>query len=75
MRIAITFRDQTKHKRSSNERGYAYLSRGEAESLPQFNEFETPAPSGHKCLCGAYSCAGAPKSCAAPREFPRGSLF
>jgi hypothetical protein len=50
MRIAMTFGDQTKHKRRSNERGYTSLSRGEAESLPHFIEFETPALANHEYL-------------------------
>jgi hypothetical protein len=73
MRIAITFRDQTKHKSRGNERGYTSLSRGEAESLPHFIEFETPALANHEDLF--YSCAAAPWSCAAAREFPAGSCF
>ena len=48
MRIAITFRYQSKHKGRNNECGYAYLGRGEAESLPHFIEFETPALANHK---------------------------
>jgi hypothetical protein len=48
MLITITFRDQTEHKRSGYERGNADLSRGEAEPLPQFVEFETPALFHHK---------------------------
>ena len=48
MRIAITFRDQSKHEGRGNERGYTYLSRSEAESLPQFIEFETPALVNHE---------------------------
>jgi hypothetical protein len=75
MRIAITFGDQTEHKCRGNERGDTFLSSGEAESLPQFIEFETPALANHKYLCGVYSCAAAPKSCAAAREFPGGSRF
>jgi len=48
MRIAITFRDQSKHEGRGNERGYTYLGRGEAESLPHFIEFATPALANHK---------------------------
>ena len=48
MRIAITFRDQSKHEGRGNERGYTYLRRGEAESLPHFFEFGTPALANHK---------------------------
>ena len=46
--IAITFRDQSKHEGRGNERGYTYLGRGEAESLPHFIEFGTPALVNHK---------------------------
>ena len=48
MRIAIAFRDQSKHEGRDNECGYTYLSRGEAESLPHFIEFETPALANHE---------------------------
>ena len=48
MRIAITFREQPEHKRRGNERGYTCLSRGEAESLPHFVEFQTPALASHE---------------------------
>jgi hypothetical protein len=75
MRIAITFRDQAEYKSRGNERGHTCLSSGEAESLPQFIEFETPSLANHKYLCGVYSCAAAPKSCAAAREFSGGSRF
>jgi hypothetical protein len=50
MRVAITFRDQPKHEGRCNERGYTYLSRGEAESLPHFIEFETPAFLNHEWI-------------------------
>ena len=50
MRIAVTFRDQTEHKHRGNERSYAYLSRGEAESLPHFIEFEMPELVNHEHL-------------------------
>lgn len=75
MRIAITFCDQTEHKRHGNERGYTYLSRSEAESLPYFIEFEMPALANHECLFGVYSCTAAAESCAAARDFPGGSRF
>jgi hypothetical protein len=50
MRIAITFRDQSKHEGRGNECGYTYLSGGEAESLPHVIEFETPALANHEYL-------------------------
>lgn len=50
MRIAITFRDQSKHEGRGNERGYTHLSRGEAESLPHFLEFETPVLANHEWI-------------------------
>ena len=74
MRIAITFRDQTEHKRRGNETGYTYLSRREAESLPHFIEFETPELANHEYLL-AYSCTAVAESCAAARGFPGGSCF
>ena len=70
MRIAITFRDQTEQKRRGNERGYTYLSSGEAESLPHFIEFETPALANHEYLCGIYSCGVALKLGADAGKFP-----
>ena len=48
MRVAITFRDQSKHKGRDHECGYTYLSRGEPESLPHFIEFETPTLFNHE---------------------------
>ena len=73
MRIAITFRAQAEYKSRGNERGHKSLSRGEAKSLPHFIESETPALANHEYLF--YSCAAAPWSCAAAREFPAGSCF
>ena len=69
MRTAITFRYQTERERRGNERGYTFLSSGEAESLPQFIKFETPALANHECLWGVYSCAVALESRVAAREF------
>ena len=48
MRVAITFRDQPEHERRGNEYGYSSFSRREAESLPHFIEFETPALFNHE---------------------------
>jgi hypothetical protein len=50
MRVAIAFREQSKHEGGCNERGYTYLSRGEAESLPHFIEFETPELASHEWI-------------------------
>ena len=58
MRVAITFRDQSKHEGCRNERGYTYLSRGEAESLPHFIEFETPALVNHEYRSLLAHCRG-----------------
>ena len=62
MRVAITFRDQPEHERRGNEHRYSFLSRREAESLPHFIEFETPALFNHEYLRSflcVYSCAAA----------------
>jgi hypothetical protein len=48
MRIAITFRGEAKHERCGNEHRHSSLSRREAESLPHFVEFETPALFNHE---------------------------
>jgi hypothetical protein len=50
MRVAITFRDQPEHERRGNDYDYPSFSRREAESLPHFIEFETPALFNHKYL-------------------------
>jgi hypothetical protein len=75
MRIAITFCDQTEHKRHGDEPGYTYLGGCKAESLPHFIEFETPALANHECLFGVHSCTAAAESCAAARDFPGGSCL
>jgi hypothetical protein len=49
-RIAITFCDEPKHERCENEHCYSSLSRREAESLPHFIEFETPALFNHEWI-------------------------
>jgi len=54
MRVAITFRDQPEHERRGNEYDYPSLSRREAESLPHFIEFETPAFFNHEDFCGVF---------------------
>jgi D-alanyl-D-alanine carboxypeptidase len=48
MRRAITFRDQTEHERRDDKHYYSSLSRREAESLPHFIKFETPALCNHE---------------------------
>ena len=48
MRVAITFRQQAEHERRGNEYDYSSLGRREAESLPHFIEFETPALFNHE---------------------------
>jgi hypothetical protein len=42
MGVAITFCDETEQKGRENEDGYSLFHWSEAESLPHFNEFETP---------------------------------
>jgi len=73
MRIAIAFRDQSKHKGRDHECGYTYLSRGEPEPLPHFIEFETPALANHE-YTEVYSFVAAAESCVEAREFARGSF-
>ena len=65
MRVAITFRDQPEHERRSNEYDYSSFSRREAESLPHFIEFETPALFNHED-CEVVSASN--------RALPRHSL-
>ena len=48
MRIAVTFCGQTEHGRRENEHAYSSFHRSEAESLPHFNEFETPVSFDHE---------------------------
>ena len=48
MSLAVTFCDQTEHERPKNEHGYSSFHRSEAESLPHFNEFETPVLFDHE---------------------------
>jgi len=60
MRIAITFRNQPEHERRDNEYDYSSLRRREAEFLPHFIEFETPALFNHEYLRSfpcVYCCA------------------
>ena len=60
MRVAITFRDQPEHERRGNEYDYPSFSRREAESLPHFIEFETPAFFNHEVTSLAGSCCRLP---------------
>ena len=57
MRVAITFRDQPEHERSGNEYDYPSFSRREAESLPHFIEFETPALFNHEDFYEVFSAS------------------
>ena len=66
MCVAITFRDQPKHEHRGNEHRYSFLSRREAESLPHFIEFETPALFNHEDFCEVFSASN--------RALPRRSL-
>jgi hypothetical protein len=43
IRVAVTFRDQAEHERSEYEYHYSSFYGSEAESLPHFIKFETPA--------------------------------
>jgi hypothetical protein len=64
MRVTITFRDQPEHERRGNEYDYPSFSRREAESLPHFIEFETPALFNHEDFCEVFSAS----NCALPRR-------
>ena len=66
MRVAITFRDQPEHERRGNEYDYPSFSWREAESLPHFIEFETPALFNHEDFCQVFSASN--------RALPRRSL-
>jgi hypothetical protein len=66
MPVAITFRDQPEHERRGNEYDYSFFSRREAESLPHFIEFETPALFNHEDFCEVFSASN--------RALPRRSL-
>ena len=57
MRVAITFRDQPEHEHRGNEYDYPSFSRREAESLPHFSEFETPALFNHEDFCEVFSAS------------------
>jgi hypothetical protein len=48
MLVAITFCDQTKYERRENEHGYSFFHWSQAESLPDFIEFETPVLLNHE---------------------------
>jgi hypothetical protein len=58
MRIAVTFCDESEHECRGNEHDNSCLSRGEAESLPQFIECEMPGVLNHELLgtSSLYSC-------------------
>src|SRR5215216_728654 len=74
MRVAITFRDQPEHERRSNECDYPSLSRREAESLPHFIEFETPALFNHKVISAfSRNCRAGFRACASRNR--QGCLF
>jgi len=66
MRVAITFRDQPEHERRGNEYDYPSFSRREAESLPHFIEFETPALFNHEYFGEVFSASN--------RALPRRNL-
>ena len=69
MRVAITFRYQAEHESGNNEYGYSFLCGREAESLPQFFEFETPALFNHEYFCGVFASTRAlPRRCLARRR-------
>lgn len=57
MRVTITFRDQPEHERRGNEYDYPSFSRREAESLPHFIEFETPALFNHEDFYEVFSAS------------------
>ena len=57
MLVAITFRHQAKHERRRNEYCHSSFSRREAESLPHFIEFETPALLNHEDFCEVFSAS------------------
>jgi len=57
MRVTIRFRDQPEHERSGNEYDYPCFSRREAESLPHFIEFETPAFFNHEDFREVFSAS------------------
>ena len=57
MRVTITFRDQPEHERRGNEYDYPSFSRREAESLPHFIQFETPALFNHEDFCEVFSAS------------------
>jgi hypothetical protein len=56
MRVAITFCNQSQHERRGNEYDYPSFSRREAESLPHFIEFETPALLNHEDFLRSFFC-------------------
>ena len=48
MSVAVTFRRQTEDERGENENSYSFFRGSEAESLPRFIKFGTPALFNHK---------------------------
>ena len=64
MRVAITFRDQPEPERRGNEYDYPSFSRREAESLPHFIEFETPALFNHEDFDEVFFCFLIVRCCA-----------
>ena len=48
MSLAVTFCGHTENERRENEHGYSSFHRSEPESLPHFNEFETPVLFDHE---------------------------
>ena len=57
MRVTKTFRDRPEHERRRHEYDYPSFSRREAESLPHFIEFESPALLNHEDFCEVFSAS------------------
>jgi hypothetical protein len=49
MSVAVTFRHETENERREHEYGHSFFHWSEAESLPHFNELETPVLFDHEC--------------------------
>jgi hypothetical protein len=49
MSVAVTFRHETENERREHEYGHSFFHGSEAESLPHFNELETPVLFDHEC--------------------------
>ena len=71
MRVAVTFCGQTKHEYRKNKDGYLFFHWSEAESLPHFNELETPVLFDHECAENFASIRGpdTSRSCAEAGDF------